>query len=275
MALPALFILSFPAMAAPSAAILKGLAPHKAVYDVDLTATHSGSQIVNISGRMTYEWRHSCDAWITNHQFTLVYAYVDGPGMQVRSDFSTYETLDGDEFHFASRRARDGKAYQEIRGTATRGPEGGLALYAKPQGLSYALSPEAIFPMQHTVALIEKAKAGDRFYAATIFDGSDEEGPIEINSFIAGESRNAVPKAGSRVDKDLLKGRAWDVRMAVFNAAQEEEESDYEMDMVFHENGVISAMAIDYDDFSVKQTLVSLEPLSADTCASTVAAPRP
>jgi hypothetical protein len=37
--------------------------------------------------------------------------------------------------------------------------------------------------------------------------------------------------------------------------------------MIFHENGVISDMKIDYDDFSVTQKLVALERVQGDQCS--------
>jgi hypothetical protein len=46
------------------------------------------------------------------------------------------------------------------------------------------------------------------------------------------------------------------------------------MGMVFHENGIISDMTIEYDDFTVKQKLVSLEKLPAAACAAPVDAPK-
>lgn len=257
--------------AAPNA-VGEGLKPHKASYDINMIATHSGSQVVGISGKMTYEWHKKCDAWITNHQFTLLYAYAEGPGMRIESDFSTYESIDGSTMNFASRRSRDGTPYQELRGVAKVEGKGGRAVYSSPADLTYDFKPGTLFPVAHTLELVKHAKDGQKFYPAVIFDGSDEDGPIEINSFI-GSKANVPATKFDKIDQALLKGPAWNVRMAVFNDAQKEEESDYEMDMVFHENGVISGMEIEYDDFSVKQTLVSLEELPADSCASNTSLP--
>ena len=62
--------------------------------------------------------------------------------------------------------------------------------------------------------------------------------------------------------------------MAVFPVKDREEESDYEMSMNFHENGIISDMLIEYDDFSVKQKLVALEKIPAESCGADVAEPK-
>lgn len=113
------------------------LTPHKALYDVELVAARSGSQVINISGKMFYEWKPSCDAWITDHRFNLFYEYADSPGMTVTSDFSTYEPFDGKSFDFTSRRQRDGELYEELRGHAVMDGSGkkggGLARYSLPE----------------------------------------------------------------------------------------------------------------------------------------------
>jgi hypothetical protein len=256
-------------------AVVKGLTPHKALYDIDLVATHSGSQILNISGQMSYEWKPDCDGWLTDHKFKLHYEYADSPGMRIASDFSTYESFDGKSFNYTSRRSRDGDMYQEILGHADLTGKGGKAVYRMPEGVKYDLTTGTLFPMGHTVELIKHAEKGDKFYSAQIFDGSDEEGPIEINSFIGKTTEaKSVLFENKKIDKDLLSGKAWNIRMAVFPVKDKEEESDYEMSMNFHENGIISDMLIEYDDFSVKQKLVALEKIPAESCGADVAEPK-
>ena len=262
-----LLSLCFVFIAAPAFAV-GPLVPHKALYDIDLVATRSGSQIINISGRMFYEWKPACDAWITDHRFDLNYEYADSPSMHIQSDFSTYEPYDGTGLSFTSRRRRDGSLYEELRGKATIAKgKMGEAVYTLPEDVRYDLSKGTVFPMGHTLEMIKMAQEGKKFFKAEVFDGSDEEGPIEINSFI-GKKVNAMSmiKPSKDIDMSLVNTPAWNVRMAVFPVTSDEEVADYEMDMVFHENGVISDMLIQYDDFSVTQKLVALEKLKDDGC---------
>lgn len=265
--LAAVLLAPAPAFAASAEAIAKGLAPHKALYNIRLVATHSGSQIIDVSGQMVYEWKPTCDGWLTDHRFKLLYEYADSPGMKITSDFSTFETFDGKDFSYSSRRQKDGEVYQEIRGHADAEANGGKANYTIPEEIKYDLAKGTLFPMGHTLELIKHAEEGKKFYSAQIFDGSDEDGPIEINSFIGKKQAPSKESLSNpQIDKSLIDGKAWNVRMAVFPTKDQEEESDYEMSMLFHENGIISDMLIEYDDFSVKQTLVALEKLPADTC---------
>lgn len=265
-------ILAFAAaLCAGTPAQAAGLVPHKALYSIDLIATHNGSQITNIGGQMLYETRQDCGAWVTDHHFDLFYEYAESPGMRISSDFSTYESEDGKTLNFTSRRSRDGEMYQEIRGAAETGIKASQAVYTMPDGLKQKLAQDTVFPTAHTMKLIKHAEKGDKFYTANVFDGSDEEGPIEINSFIGKRiepQKTPVKEKGGKIDSSLTDNKAWSVRMAVFPAADKGEESDYEMSMVFHENGVISDMTIDYDDFSVRQKLVALEKLPAASCGN-------
>lgn len=247
-----------------------GFVPHKALYDVELSGTKSGSQIVNISGQMLYEWQPGCDAWISNHRFNLAYEYADSPALHITSDFSIYEPFDEQSMSFTSQRKRDGYLFQELRGQArlAQGSGQGEAIYTKPEGLSYDLPEGALFPMAHSLDLLKNIRAGKKFYKAVIFDGSDEDGPVEVNAFI-GKTANPMAHLASSADIDpkLVNVPAHNIRLAFFPLKSDSLAADYEMSIIFHENGVISDMMIEYDNFSVTQKLVALEVLGK-TCGS-------
>lgn len=244
-----------------------GFKPHKALYDIKLAGTRSGSQILNISGQMFYEWQPSCDAWISNHRFNILYEYADSTPMRITSNFSTYEPFDGKSLSFTSQRKRDGELFEEIRGSALieEGAEG-EAVFTIPADLEFDLPKGTLFPISHSIAVAEKVKEGKKFYNAQIFDGSDEEGPVSVNAFIG---KSVVPdqlqQENPALDKELLRSPAHNVRLAFFPLANEEAVSDYEMTLVFHENSLISDMVIEYDDFSVSQKLIAVEPMK-DGC---------
>ncbi len=237
--------------------------PHKALYDIKMISSSNGSQIINISGTMYFEWKPTCEAWTTDHRFNLTYEYADSPAMRVTSDFSTWESLDGKLFNFSSRRSRDGDLYEEIRGQAERFEDGtGKATYTMPEGLEFDLPIGFVFPMQHTLDVIAAMKQPNApFLNRTLFDGSDIEGPIEVNAFI-GKPANAIARIDNvpKIDLGLLNGKARDVQMAFFPLLDNEVfASDYEMNALFHENSVISDMVIDYNEFSISQKLTALE----------------
>lgn len=247
------------------------VAPHKAIYKIEMVEKRSGTQVLDISGEMFFEWKPVCEAWTTDHRFNLLYSYADSPPMRITSDFATYERHAGDTFDFNSRRRRDGELYEELRGQATMPSHtaAGQALFTLPDGLSFDLPSGTLFPMAHTMAVIKAAREGKKFYAATIFDGSDEEGPAEVNAFI-GAPVNAMAQIApsATIDSALINVPAWNVRLAFFPLNSDEADSDYEMNVVFHENGVISDMIVEYKDFTVTQKLVALERVRGADCAT-------
>ena len=244
-----------------------GFEPHKALYEIKLAGTRSGSQILNISGQMFYEWQPVCDAWITNHRFNILYEYADSAPMRITSNFSTYEPFDGSNLNFTSQRKRDGDVFEEIRGSASASEgEMGQAIYTMPSELEFTLPEGTLFPIAHTMGVAQKIRAEKKFYNATIFDGSDEDGPVEVNSFIGKQvSPEQLLEENEALDKDLLSSPARNVRLAFFPLQNDESASDYEMTLVFHENSLVSDMIIEYDDFSVSQKLIAVEPV-ADGC---------
>lgn len=242
-----------------------GFKPHKALYDIKLSSRKSSARVANIKGKMAYEWQPGCDAWTANHHFDMIYEYMETPPVRIKSDFSTYESFDGKDFNYTSQRKQADMVYEEIRGAVLSSSENVAmkAVYSIPEDLVIGLPEGTLFPMAHTLDVLKKIRAGKKFYNATIFDGSDEEGPVDVNSFIGKEMHYITPDALKDViDQDLVESKSWNIRLAFFPLSKVEPTSDYEMSLTFHENGVISNMDIDYADFSITQTLVALEKLS-------------
>lgn len=252
-----------PAMAAPQMML------HKALYDVTLTSARNGAQISDIQGQMFFEWNRSCDAWVTDHRSFLTYQYTDGNAARITTDFVTYESLDGTSLNFTSKRAKDGEVYEQYRGSVDLAGEGdAIVAYQEPTYLDEVRLPDgAYFPMNHTLTLLKKAAAGERFFHSVIFDGSDDTGPQDVNIFIGNQT--AAPTPEGVADKKLMGKKAWPLRLAFFPLADDEYlmgGADYEMDLVAHDNGVVSDISIEYPDFTVHQKLTAIEPLDEPEC---------
>ena len=247
-----------------------------------------------------YEWQPDCDGWLAAHKFDLHYDYADAPSMRVNSNFSTFESYDGRTMTFASKRARAGSVFEKLRGEAQLNTpaksndtknSGGAAVYTLPEGLTFDLPAGTLFPMGHTLAVFDAMRDNKKFLYASVFDGSDDEGPVDINTFIGAPKplpKNlAVSIKGEKnIDKTLVNDNPRAIRLAFFpkenvghnantsdknNAPQNKDESEsdditarggaaeYEMDMLMHDNGVISQMVIEYERFTVRQSLRALE----------------
>ena len=245
--------------------------PHKALYDVSLTSVHSGSQISDIRGEMFFEWKQTCEAWVTDHRSNLVYQYADGQSVRMTTDFVTYESLDGQSLDFTSKRMKNGQVFSEFRGHAKLNDgHAGDVKYSTPDFLHYQLPEGSYFPMDHTLHILKNAQAGNKFFKAVIFDGSDEEGPQDVNVFIGNERLTDTGEYTQElVDSKLLDGKSWPLRMAFFSLEEHEEtmgQASFEMDLVAHDSGVVSDIHIEYPNFSVDQNLKALEKMKQPEC---------
>lgn len=266
---------SLPVLSAPQDDVR--MAAHKSVYDFRMIGIGSGtSGISDIRGSMYYEQADACDAWTTDHRFTSDYYTPERPVMRHVSQYVAWEGKDGQQFQFSSERQEgDGDEVEKLRGAVERREDGSaVAQYSRPPELSFDLPKGYYLPAAHTAEIIRRARKGDKFFNAVLFDGTDADGPVEVNVFIGkplgDEERAAILKNGSKIDAKLLAAPAWHVRMAVFPLQAEDGVDNslpsYEMDTVLHDNGVISDAVVDYRNFKVGQKLIALEVLPPAAC---------
>lgn len=251
-------------------------APHKALYELRLVSVSSGAGVTDIRGNMLYEQDDACDAWTTDHRFTLEYYYPERPASVNTTHYVSWEAKDQSSFQFSSERQENGTPAEQLRGSVTRGPDStAVAEFSRPEDLYFELPKGYVLPSFHTQELIRRAQAGARTYHSILFDGTDKEGPVEVNAVITRKLTTeevmrrvpSEPKEGAKMDKALLSGAAWLVRMAVFPTGDAENMSPtYEMNLTLHDNGVVSHVLVDYKSFKVEQTLTAIEPIEKKAC---------
>ena len=257
----------------------KILVPHRAIYDIRMRSAKSGSQILDVRGKMYYSLNRSCAGWITDHRFTLTYDYSDMSPVRVTTRFASFENFSGTKMDFSSSRTRNGDVDEEIRGKARighgtdkagdkTGDRERVALYSMPSDLKFDLPVGALFPVAHTARLIEAARRGDKIMNAVVFDGSDDQGPVEINAVMSPQKvqKFDAPYSPKYVDMDLLKSPVWSASLAVFSLGSSDPVADYELNMTLLENGIVREMNVDYHDFSIEQKLVALQKLPQEEC---------
>lgn len=252
-------------LVSPQSAHAVDLVSHKAIYDIRMKSAQTGSQVLDVRGKMLFTFKKSCDGWISNHKFSLDYEYTGTPPLEVESKFTSFEGFGGKLLNFSSSRLTNGEPDQQLRGLATLADAKNVAQFTMPEDLSFKLSNGTLFPAAHTMKLIDAAQKGQKIVNAEVFDGSDDKGPVEINAVIG---KKTLPQPDTKLDKALVGGAGWSMRLAVFPKESDDNQaiSDYEMTMNLLENGVIKDMTVDYHNFSVTQKLVAIEPLKEDKC---------
>lgn len=248
------------------------LVNHKALYDFKLLSVEPGMGLNDVRGKMFFEQEDVCDAWTADHRFTTEHQYAEQPPVLNTSHYVAFESKDGKQFNFSSERQENGETTEQLRGHVEAAADGtGKAIYSRPDNLKYDLPKGYFLSTAHTIEIIRRARAGERSFNAVVFDGTDADGPVEINTFIgkkatADEIRK-IAAVGPKIDTALLVPEAWHIRMAVFPLINTEDMSpSYEMDMLLHDNGVVSDAQINYKTFKLRQSLSALEKLPQKKC---------
>ncbi len=257
---------------APAGAADINIALHKALYNFKMVSAEPGAGINGVRGKMYFEQDATCDAWTTEHRLTTEYQYAEAPPVTDTDRYTAFETRDGQQFSFNADRQEGGAMAEQLRGSVEKAADGtAKALYSRPDNTKYDLPAGYLLPTAHTMEVIRHARAGDHFFSAVMFDGTDADGPVEIGTFIGkkvtAEELKKISEGNKKIDVSLLTPEAWHVRMAVFPLKDAEESAPaYEMEMILHDNGVISDALVDYKTFVIEQNLTALEKLPVKKC---------
>ncbi|WP_374632936.1 EipB family protein [Ferrovibrio sp.] len=253
------------------AEIGRNLASHRAVYALSIARHDVRNYRQGVSGALSLEFLNSCEGYVLNQRFLLEVNTEDG-GQVTDMTLGSFESRDGKRFQFRMREQVDGDDEEELVGEGRVAANGGKITFSQPDDNELLLPPGAMFPTEHTIRLIEAARAGVNTLQADVFDGSSVDGYAAIGGFI-GRTRTAPAEGQPGVDgradgpaKPLAGLRYWQVRLGYFNSAKKSDVPDYEIAFRLFENGVSDDIVFDYGDYAIRATLQHLEMLPKDGC---------
>ena len=257
------------------------MAPHRAIYEMSLATARGGSGVTQVAGRMVYELTGSvCEGYTQNMRFVTQMTNQGGTSSISDLRSSTWEDAGGIKFRFNSSQYRDEKITEATAGDAVRGtaPAGIKVELTKPGKKDLSVSGRAYFPVQHSIALIEAAKAGKSLFRADLYDGS-EKGEKVYDTVTAIGRR--VPAGGGRYKLPAVKSAerldqmaAWPVSIGYFEPNKDMQDSVpvYELSFLFFENGVSRKLVIDYGEFAIQGEFTEItftEPTKCDRAPTT------
>ncbi len=254
--------------AAPSLAA-SPLAPHRAVYDLELDKASDRSGITGLSGRMVYEFNGSpCEGYTVKFRFVTDIRTREVARLTDQQT-TTFEDGDGKNFSFVTKSFVDRTPDTETKGMAEIEGDKLVVSIEKPEPATIDLR-KTQFPTKHLEELIEKAKAGETFYQTSLFDGSEDADRVMSTTVVIGKKQ--IP-AMNDPERKVLAGLGadgfWPVDIAYFDESKNngEETPEYRISFKLHENGMSRDLVMDYGDFAMKGTLVNLSlfPVPAKT----------
>lgn len=243
------------------------LAPHRAIYAMDLATLRPGAGLAGATGTMSYAFEDACDGWVVENRIAMNYTYSEGGQALSTTDFLTWEAKDGLSYRFRMRNTRDGEIMEEIEGKAelTGKGQGGTVTFTRPEPMVVALPKGTLFPTDHTIRLLDTARAGGKTMLKVVFDGSGMDGPYEVNAVIGkvrpgtggGPSGSASSSTG--LNSPLIAEPSWPMRIAFFPISSTEASPEFEMMLGYHPNGIAHEIEQSFKSFSLKGRLEMIE----------------
>jgi hypothetical protein len=273
-ALAALGALGFGA-ARDAAAQSVNLAPHRAVYELTLDKTRSSTRMVGLSGRMVYELTGSrCEGYTQNMRIVTQSVTQEGESSLSDQRSTSWEDGDATQLRFTWSTYRDQEMAETSAGTAVRGKtedEDIKVELTQPERTTLSVTGKALFPIQHSIALIEAARKGQTVFTADFFDGSEKaEKVYNTTSLIGRKTKTGYNKTLPRVQNaeklDALAG--WPVSISYFEQDAEGKDSPpaYELAFVLFDNGVSRKLFMDYGDYALRGEMTAITFLESTPC---------
>ncbi|WP_246431198.1 cell envelope integrity EipB family protein [Paenochrobactrum gallinarii] len=244
-----------PAIAAPSVM----LAPHRAVYDLQLDKADDKTGISGLKGRMVYEFNGSaCEGYTTNFRFVTQVDMEEQPQRLTDQQTTTFEAADGQEFSFVNKTFVDKDLIKEVRGKAELQAKNLQVKLSHPEKADIELS-KTNFPTKHLTEIIGKAEKGEKFYQTTIFDGSEDANRVVAITVMLGKEQ-AVKDDEYKSLGEMSNDKFWPVTIAYFDDKENQDGMPiYRINFKLYRNGVTRDLFMDYGDFSMRGKLVKLD----------------
>lgn len=270
-ALVALALIPIQATAGPASV---SLAPHRAVYDMKLERTNASAGISALTGRMVFELKgNDCVGYQQTMRFVTETLDQNGkPAMtDQRSTFK--EDAETGRFTFNTRQYRNDRLTETTIGSAERAkaPEQLKIEITKPAAKKMQIKEPVLFPVEHSIRLLEAARSGQSLFAVNLYDGSDKGEKVFATTALLGPKKPAG--INKTLGEDDVAGSldalaAWPVSLSYFEIDGKRRDAvpNYELSFLYFENGVSRKLYIDYGTFSMSGRLVKLTMLPEEAC---------
>ncbi|MCX8997621.1 cell envelope integrity EipB family protein [Rhizobiaceae bacterium BDR2-2] len=244
------------------------LQPHRAVYDLELQDASERSGIDAIYGRMVYEFTGAaCKGYTTRFRFAT--RIVSGDDLRLSDQrLTSFEDVAAGTYRFENQAFTDETLEKEVKGTATRGPDGVTVELEGDPSKTVELPP-SIFPTAHMQEVIANALKGTPLFDARTFDGSEDGDKALLVTTIIGKPQTGGDEetADAKAASALSAKPWWPVTASYFNEAPEgDAEPTYRLSFKLYDNGVSRDLVMDYGDFALTGKLAKLDLLPEEAC---------
>ncbi|HUE45115.1 MAG TPA: DUF1849 family protein [Aestuariivirgaceae bacterium] len=248
------------------------MAPHRAVYDLELASSEARAGLSGASGRMVLEITGSeCDGWSVDFRIVNDFALSSGETRLVDSRSSSWEAADGTTMRYSQRQYADSRLESEVLLSVTRDAvdEPGQGFVTEPEESAFTLPPGALFPVAHQNKLLAAARAGKQRDDSTVYDGSDGAKSYQAISFIGERQEPRDLPSEAEGAEALANLPSWPVTISYYphsETPQGEETPSHQVIFDMYENGAAGDVTLDYGDFALGGKLTGIEMLDVPEC---------
>lgn len=250
------------------------LMPHRAIYELSFERAAPGSGVSDVNGRIVYEITGSaCEGYTQNMRFVSLTSNQEGTQQQTDLRTSSWEAVPSRKLRFSTSNYQNEVLSEQSRGMAQRADPGRPVTVelAKPEKKSFEIGPGALFPIEHSMALLDAARKGKSVFSADLYDGSENGAKVYATSAAIGKpvvAGASTSLAGLKDASKLKDVPSWPVSLSYFEKTERHKDETplYEMSYRFHDNGVTSGLIIDYGEYAIKGELKELTYLETGKC---------
>lgn len=266
-----------PPVAARAQSGAVALAAHRAVYDLRLANARGKSPMQAVRGRILYDFSGSvCEGYAL--QFRQVSELDSGEGKVTMSDLraTSWEEGAAKRLRFHSQNFFDQQLRETVDGEAERDNDGVAVKLSQPDGKSFDLKTDLVFPTEHVRRIIAAAREGRTLLELTVYDGSDNGEKVFDTLAVIGRALapdEHKPEDATASQQAFQSLKRWPVTISYFDRANRdnmeksgEQTPVYAITFELYENGVSRALMLDYGDFVLSGELTSFQMKDVRPC---------
>ncbi|MCE2517735.1 MAG: DUF1849 family protein [Alphaproteobacteria bacterium] len=240
-----------------------GLVSYQAVYDIELRASSAAADVKTITGQTHFMFEDVCDGWSSVEDYAISFGFGDEGTSNFISHYETWEAKDGTSFSFSVLENSNIEGEQVFEGFANASSGIAESFHSIDGGVMSELPADTVFPSQHMVILLNKARAGESLHQSKIFLGGDLDSSLYFVNAVMGKQRTApAPKALGSIGQE----QHWPIPIAYFKPDSVTAEPEYEILFNVQDNGVIQSYVVDYGSFSMRAKVSAAQEITAPTC---------
>ncbi len=254
-------------------ATVRGLAAHRAVYEMTLERRSDRADVADAAGRLVYEFAGTkCEGFSSRFRLVLRMANSDGTGRITDMRTTSFEDGEGKSYDFVNQNLIDNRKVEDTKGVARHDGGSTRVTVAQPKAGAVDLPGSALFPTEHMAAVLEAAKAGRSVSEIDLFDGSDGGSRVFRTTVVIGPEQTGPDDTGAEPAAAgsplTVAKRRWSVDISYFdpNKTGTDATPEYQLGFLLYENGVSRRLRLDYGDFTLAGTLSRLEALPTASC---------